>query len=55
MAPYSKAIAAFVSTFLSALAMAAPGGITRDEWLPAVLSAAAVAAGVYFAPKNADA
>jgi len=54
MKPYSKAIAAFLTAFLSALAVAAVDGLTWAETLPALLAALATAAGVYFAPKNAD-
>lgn len=55
MKPYSKAIAAALSSLLAALAVVAPGGITSDEGWPAVLSALAVGLSVYLAPKNADA
>lgn len=54
MKPYSKAIAAFLSSLLSALAVAAPDGLTKNEFVAALLTALATTATVYFAPKNAD-
>lgn len=52
VAPYSKAIAAFLVTLVVALLLAAEGGVAWDEFGAAVASAAATGLGVAVAPKN---